>query len=177
MWQVEVKIGHPHFLQPFFGSSRWEGRSWVSHVLHVYSCMCPASWNDNPQNIGKISSKLYPAKLHIHISIWSCPLLRNIEMGNFLQDIEHCNLDSPRSHKMRKIAPWRSIGNIRMARHSFIPNPMTLSSSHKKKDCIVLIIHSLEDLPEINAAKAALLSQNTTTSFPASACENTFKPM
>ena len=56
-------------------------------------------------------------------------------------------------------------------------SPMTLSSSHMKTDWMILIIHSFDDLPVINAAKAALLSQNTTTSFPASTCENNFNPM
>ena len=113
MWQVETKRRSVSFFSIHFGGCRWEGQSWVSHVLQVYSCMYPARRNDNPQNICKISTKLYPAWLQTHISIWSFPLLSFIEMGNFLQDIKHYNLNSLGSCKMREIAP----------RHSFIPKP------------------------------------------------------
>lgn len=54
-------------------------------------------------------------------------------------------------------------------------NPMTSSSSRKNMDFIKRIIHSFDDLPDINAAKAALLSQKTATSCPASKYEKSFK--
>ena len=144
------------FSMPDFGHIVGKVTHGFFHVLQVETPACeseigPACFSTN-----------VPARF-LHVDIWHLNLIfpqSIFEMRNVLQGTQDWDIKSLWSSKQRIVHPW-------MERQQHLHD---LVRAHTKAQwrchlptwktlCMIRIIHSFDDLPEINDASAALLSQ------------------